>query len=406
LVGLWFARRRIGRGPLAAALIFGGVLTPVLGFLNVYPFRFSFVADHFQYHASLGLIALFGAGLALAARRFSAPLEKSLPVSKTEAPVSRRTREVATRVVAGAGLVVLAIISFRQTLIYYDVHTLYADVIRKNPEAWMAYSNLGAQLVRDDQVEEALDMFRETLRINPNHYRVHTLYAGALFNLGVRKGFAAGQLEESIEHFEEALRLKPTWTEAREGLAQVFFREGRFDEAQAQLNLVLEHQPLSPMGLLVMGSLMVEAKKWPEAQTYFERAVQMKPDLVEGHQGIGLALVNQGKHREAISHLESVIQIDPESYEAHYTLGNALLNLKDIHAAVDQYLIAIRIKPDNLDALSNLGVAYGIMGNADGAIDCFERILRIDPDFQGAASNLQRAQSLKQNQSSQSPDAK
>ena len=61
---LWRARRRIGRGPLAAVLIFAGVLTPALGFFDVYPFRFSFVADHFQYHASIALLALAAAGLA------------------------------------------------------------------------------------------------------------------------------------------------------------------------------------------------------------------------------------------------------------------------------------------------------------------------------------------------------
>ena len=57
LVALWLARGRIGRGPLAAVLIFCGVLFPALGFINVFPFRFSFVADHFQYHASIALIA-------------------------------------------------------------------------------------------------------------------------------------------------------------------------------------------------------------------------------------------------------------------------------------------------------------------------------------------------------------
>ena len=56
--GLMVAGARIGRGPLAAVLIFGGVLVPALGFFNVYPFRYSLVADHFQYHASLALFAL------------------------------------------------------------------------------------------------------------------------------------------------------------------------------------------------------------------------------------------------------------------------------------------------------------------------------------------------------------
>ena len=60
---LWRLRRR-WRGPLAGLLFFAGTLFPVLGFFNVYPFRYSFVADHFQYLASLGIIAVVSAGAA------------------------------------------------------------------------------------------------------------------------------------------------------------------------------------------------------------------------------------------------------------------------------------------------------------------------------------------------------
>jgi len=63
----WLARRH--RGPLAGFLIFTGTLFPVLGFLNVYPFIFSYVADHFQYLASLGIIIPATSGLALGAKR-------------------------------------------------------------------------------------------------------------------------------------------------------------------------------------------------------------------------------------------------------------------------------------------------------------------------------------------------
>ena len=60
---LWSLRGRIGRGPLVAVLFFAGTLLPALGFANVYPMRYSFVADHFQYLASVGLIVLAAAGL-------------------------------------------------------------------------------------------------------------------------------------------------------------------------------------------------------------------------------------------------------------------------------------------------------------------------------------------------------
>jgi protein O-mannosyl-transferase len=51
---LWFGRKKFGGGPLAAILIFASTLFPILGFLNVYYMRYSFVADHFQYFAEIG----------------------------------------------------------------------------------------------------------------------------------------------------------------------------------------------------------------------------------------------------------------------------------------------------------------------------------------------------------------
>src|ERR1019366_5406053 len=69
-IGLWLVARR-DRGPLAGFLIFAGTLFPVLGFLNIYPFRYSYVADHFQYLASLGIMVPVASALAIAAGRIS-----------------------------------------------------------------------------------------------------------------------------------------------------------------------------------------------------------------------------------------------------------------------------------------------------------------------------------------------
>ncbi len=63
----WLARKT--RAPLAVFLFFMGTLFPALGFLNVYPFRYSYVADHFQYLALLGIIIPVVAGLTIMARR-------------------------------------------------------------------------------------------------------------------------------------------------------------------------------------------------------------------------------------------------------------------------------------------------------------------------------------------------
>ncbi|MCP4901658.1 MAG: O-GlcNAc transferase, partial [bacterium] len=64
LLTLWGLRNRLGRGPLVAVLFFIGTLFPALDFFDVYPMRYSFVADHFQYLASIGIIALVIGGAA------------------------------------------------------------------------------------------------------------------------------------------------------------------------------------------------------------------------------------------------------------------------------------------------------------------------------------------------------
>ncbi len=71
IVFLWVLRNIIGKAPLAAVLYFGATLVPALGFFNVYFMRYSYVQDHFQYLASVGVIALISGLLSAAAKRFN-----------------------------------------------------------------------------------------------------------------------------------------------------------------------------------------------------------------------------------------------------------------------------------------------------------------------------------------------
>ena len=121
-----FAARRY-RGPLAGFLIFFGTLFPVLGFLNVYPFRFSYVADHFQYLASLGIIVPVTSVLVRATERIS----------------SGKTVTIACSSVL---VLVLGVLTWRQSRMYRDIETLYRETLARNPASWMAHNNLGVLL--------------------------------------------------------------------------------------------------------------------------------------------------------------------------------------------------------------------------------------------------------------------
>ena len=156
--GLWMLRGR-WRGPLAGLLFFVAMLFPVLGFFGVFYFTYSFVADHFQYLASLGVIALVSAGVALLLGRWG---------------LWRRPVGYA---VCFTLLATLGVLTWRQCWMYADLETFYRTTIDRNPACWMAHNNLGPLLVARGRVDEAIAQYRKALEIKPDYEMPTTISA-------------------------------------------------------------------------------------------------------------------------------------------------------------------------------------------------------------------------------------
>jgi len=179
LVLLWLLRRRIGRGPLTAALFFVGTLFPLLGFINGYFMRYSFVSDHWAYLPSLGLIAL---AAALATR------------------CAQRRRSL-VRALGGVALAGFATLTFAQSGLYSDAETLYRVTLAKNPAADLAHNNLGLLLMSAGQTEEAISHFQRAVELRPASAHAHNNLANLLRS--------AGRIREAAEHYEASLKLEP-----------------------------------------------------------------------------------------------------------------------------------------------------------------------------------------------------
>jgi tetratricopeptide (TPR) repeat protein len=209
VIALWLTRNRLGRGPLVAVLLFAGTLVPALGFFDVYPMRYSFVADHFQYLAGLGLIALGAAGLATAGRRCG---DLGL---------------VSAGIAAGVLLITLGTVTWRYTHAFHDAETLWRDTLAKNDGAWIAHNNLGMILQSGGHPDEAFHHFSRAVAINPDH-------AEAQNNLGGSLGLQ-GRTDEAIVCFRRAVDLDPGLARAHANLGSALLIQGRPDEAMIHL---------------------------------------------------------------------------------------------------------------------------------------------------------------------------
>lgn len=209
----WWRREQLGRGPLVALLFFGGTLIPALGFVDVFPMYYSYVADHFQYLASLGVIVLVICGAAHALETIG----------------TGKLMRAASVVVVGA----LAFGTWNQCHDYKDLETLWRQTLEKNPGALMAAINLSNQILNETgDLVEANRILEDAFEVVPPG--IHpTIHARAHYNYGNNLA-RLDRIQPSRESYHRALEIDPTYVNAHYAL-------GHSHEKAKDLPKAIEH---------------------------------------------------------------------------------------------------------------------------------------------------------------------
>ena len=298
LAVLFTFRARFGRAPLVAALYFLVTLAPALGFFDVYPMRYSFVANHFQYLASLGPIV---AVVAVAANLLA----------------DRPRARVALSGVLLAGLGALA---WRQALPYRNPEALWRDTLAKNPSAMIAHNNLGTELLGQGRRREAREEFEEAIRLarGSSAWEPHN-------NLG-RVLLQEGQLAEAAEQFQEAVRLAAAWPHhpavcvIHNNLGLAFLNQGRVAEAAAQFERAVQLRPEYTDALYNLGNARAIEGKLDDAEDAFTRVLRLDERYAVAHNSLGNVLAMRGRRDDAIRHYQRALEIDPAYADARANL--------------------------------------------------------------------------------------
>ncbi len=411
VLGAAWRLRNTSRAPLAVALLFGGTLFPALGFFNVYPFRFSYVADHFQYLASVPIMAVLGAGLLALGARVGTRLGTELG--------ARRSAFGARGVTLILSVAVLAPLGWQareESGNYASAELLYRETIRRNPGAWMAHSNLASELLddrpaeallhveaalrlkgdiaeahnnlgmirhREGRAEEALASYRRAASLEPDLAQAHNNqcvalwqlsraaeaaaaceaaleldadYPEALYNLGVTRQIL-GQADGAARLFERAAAVAPGYADARYQVGLLRQREGRIDEAIAEFRAAIAARPAFAAAHNDLGGAMVLAGRPEEAVSAFRQALLVQPAYADAAFNLATTLVGLGRPAEAVNPYEAALAARPDDWAAHNNLGVVLLGLGRPRDAAGHFREAIRLAPDSADARENLAKA-------------------------------------------------
>ena len=292
-VVIYFARRYVGRGVEVAAVFFVATLSPVMGFIMLYTFRYTFVADHYQYLACIGPIALVSAGVA------------TFP----DALKGGRALILGVAVCVAA---TLAMLTWRQSVMYSNIEALWRTTLARNPECWMAHNNLGIVL------------------------------------------FQKGETDEAIAHYRTTLQMQPDFWDADYNLGSALLKKGEVDEAIAYCNKAAAMEPNDPDAQVALGSALLEKERIDDAIVYYQKALSIRPDYFLAHHSLGHAFLEKGEIDAAIFHCRAALLIQPENADAHTNLAIALDEKGQTAEATQHYQKALEISPQSVSALTNL----------------------------------------------------
>jgi protein O-mannosyl-transferase len=197
---------------------------------------------------------------------------------------------------------------------------------------------------------------------------------------------------DSFTLFNHAVAVTPLNLPIEQSLGLAMGKSGRYDEAAAHFEKVLQIRPDFYDGLLNMGIMRFKQGRLLEAIEYCQAAIRSQPDAPKAHAQLAHAQWKQNRNEAALEEMRRALQLAPKDADIRADFGLALELVGRIPEAIEQLHEALRLNPNNAEAHNNLGLALLASSNARESIPEFEAALRLKPELKVAADNLRRAQ--------------
>ncbi|MGB8352417.1 MAG: tetratricopeptide repeat protein [Chthoniobacteraceae bacterium] len=355
-----------GRPVFLAWTYFVMALLPVLGLLNHYFLRFSFVGDHFQYMASMGPLALAGAGITLF-------FDSRKDINPNLQGVFYATL-----------FATLGWLTWSQCGMYRDVETLWQTTVARNPDCWIAYNNLGNILQQSGDVDGGIAYFEKSLQIRPYD-------AEAVNNLGIAM-LRKGRLDKAVYETRKALAMDPNSAEIYGNLGNVFLQKGMVDEAMENYEKSLAINPRDQITHYNLGNVLLNQKhEYEEAVYHLKQCVEIERSMgttenVYADYDLGIALTKTGKFKEAATNYQRTLELLPQFTPAQGKLAWLLATCPDGTVRDGTQALDLAQKANQAvggqdpNTLKILAAAYAEAGQFDNAMETARQALSIVPE--------------------------
>ncbi len=332
----------LGLGAFLAALF------PVLGFFKNSWTQFSFVSDHWVHLPSIPILILASSGLFWISEIFEKWRGSKKSKHGAYLPI----------VIGGCGLAVLGGLTWNQSALYENHQTLWQKTLEQNPEAWVAYLELGREALQAGNYQESLEFFEQSLK-RQGSSKTYLNRAVTYFHLQ--------KFEQALADNNRALQLDPEFAGAYHNRGFIYANLNQHERAILDYNEALKYNPQFTKAFYNRGNAYMRLNQPRLAIADYTAALKLKPDYFKSHHNRGLAYFQLQHYQKAIQNFDQAIRFDPKYADAYRNRGAAYFYLKKYEQALQNYEQALKINPNYTDVYNHRGFLYMQFGHKERA---------------------------------------
>jgi tetratricopeptide (TPR) repeat protein len=256
------------------------------------------------------------------------------------------------------------------------------QILPAHPDLPELHASYGDLYRREGKYEAAIRELRIAVNADPSNHVFHCALGVACYQ--------SGQDVDAVTEFEKTLALQPRYLAGYINYAVFRHRRGRFQEAAALLERLIQWAPDHAQGLATLGGVYVDMGRNADAERVSRRSCELKPSKY-CYGNLGISLKRQHRTSEALA-----------AYEQALAFGNPsailLFNMADTYAYVGKHTqsidffhrAAVRMEQSLSVNLQDGGLramlAYSLVqtGERKRAVFELEQALRSSPEDKNA----------------------
>ncbi len=257
---------------------------------------------------------------------------------------------------------------------------MYGEFIRHNPQHPEAHHLLGIALLQSGNLPAAIEALQQATRLNdknPNYFN----------NLGLAL-FYQGNIVAARTSYERALALAPNNADMMNNLGMALQRLDDLDGAIANFRAALRITPDEPQVLHNYGIALRDYGDLKGAVASLQKANAVSGGIPDSHAALASIQFMLEQYDDAVENCWAAVKLDPLHGEAHKTFKGIKLALGQDAESYDTFRWAIETLPDVGQAYEQYGWELAQDEKFAQAEPLLRRALEIDPNLPTARACL------------------